>query len=122
MGKIFFALLCVFSLELAAAPQSDSRAVIEKLLKKVETSDCTFIRNGSNHTDKQAATHMRRKYEHFKDRIKTPEDFIEKCGSKSELSGKEYSVKLPDGKVMSCKRWMTEELKQLQAADKLTIR
>lgn len=64
---------------------------------------------------------MRRKYQHFKDKIKTPEDFIEKCASKSELSGKEYSVKLPDGKVMSCKKWMTEELKQLQAADKLAI-
>jgi len=122
MGKILLVLLRIFSLELAAAPQSDSRAVIEKLLKKVETSDCTFIRNGSNHTGKQAATHMRRKYEHFKDKIKTPEDFIEKCASRSELSGKEYSVKLPEGKVMSCKKWMTEELKQLQAADKITIR
>ncbi|MGN6385140.1 MAG: DUF5329 family protein [Verrucomicrobiota bacterium] len=122
MGKILLVLLCIFSLELAAAPQSDSRAVIEKLLKKVETSDCTFIRNGSNHTGKEAATHMRRKYEHFKHKIKTPEDFIEKCASRSELSGKEYSVKLPEGKVMSCKKWMTEELKQLQAADKITIR
>ncbi len=122
MVKIICALLCVFSFELAAAPQSDSRAVIEKLLKKVEASDCTFIRNGSDHTGKEAATHMRRKYQHFKDEIKTPEDFIEKCASKSELSGKEYLVKLPDGKVVSCKTWMTEQLKQLRAADKLAIR
>jgi hypothetical protein len=88
---------------------------IERMITSVEKSQCTFIRNGSDHTPKDAAAHMRRKYNHFKKQIRTPADFIEKCASKSELSGKAYLVKLPDGKTVKCEDWLREKLKEESA-------
>ena len=110
------ALIFLVSLNLLAAPDNQVQTKIDQLLKAVENSDCTFIRNGSDHTPKEAAGHMRRKYDHFKKQIKTPEQFIEKCASKSELSGKAYSVKLPDGKVVKCEDWMNDQLKKIEAS------
>jgi hypothetical protein len=36
----------------------------------------TFIRNGASHTPAEAVAHVKAKYEHFKNQIKTPEEFI----------------------------------------------
>ncbi len=49
---------------------------IQYLLDFVKTSECIFIRNDKEHNAVEAAAHMQRKYEHFKDKIKTPEGFI----------------------------------------------
>jgi hypothetical protein len=87
---------------------------IEKLLKAVETSDAIFIRNGDEHTGKAAAEHMRTKWEHFKKKIKTPEDFIEKCATKSELSDKPYKIKTADGKIVESKDWMMARLEAIR--------
>lgn len=96
----------------SAAAESAVDQKINELIAVVEKSDCTFIRNGSNHNGKDAAAHMRRKYNHFKKEIKSPEDFIEKCASKSELSGKPYLVKTPDGKTVRCDAWLTAKLEK----------
>jgi hypothetical protein len=110
-----FVVLFLSALCFAQAAQTSSlNATVEKLLTAVEKSDCKFVRNGSEHNGKDASAHMRRKYEHFKKDIKTPEDFIEKCASKSELSGKPYSVKLPDGKTIRCDEWLKKTLLEIQ--------
>ena len=51
---------------------------------------------------------MRRKYDRFKKEIKSIDDFVAKCASKSELSGKPYMVKTPDGKTIKCEDWLKE--------------
>jgi hypothetical protein len=111
--KTFLALLAL-CVSVIAADESLSKT-IDSLLKSVETSDCKFVRNGDEHTGKEAAEHMRRKYDHFKKQIKTTDDFIEKCASKSELSGKPYMIKLPDGAKVKAEDWMHARLKE-QAA------
>jgi hypothetical protein len=85
---------------------------IESLLLKVEKSPCTFIRNGSNHTGKEAAAHMRRKYNYYRKEIHTTRDFIEKCGTKSELSGKLYYVQCSGGPRVRCDEWLAGLLKE----------
>lgn len=97
---------------LRAADSGSLNATVERLLKTVEKSDAAFIRNGDEHTGKEASEHMRRKYEHFKKSIKTPEDFIEKCATKSELSDKPYQIKTAEGKVLPAKEWMLELLRE----------
>src|SRR5204862_4405897 len=92
------------SANLLAADSLDD--TIKKLLKAVETSEAKFIRNGDEHTGKAAAEHMRKKWDHFKKKIKTPEDFIEKCATKSELSDKPYKIKTADEKIVESKDWM----------------
>jgi hypothetical protein len=87
---------------------------VEKLLKVVEKADVKFIRNGDEHTGKTAAEHMRKKYAHFKKKIKTPEDFIEKCAAKSELSDKPYKIKIADGKLVESKEWMLGQLAEIR--------
>ena len=83
---------------------------INYLLAFVETSDCTFIRNDKPHTAKEAVSHMQRKYEHFKDEIKTPEDFIRLSASKSLISGKLYMVKTKGGRRLKSETWLLEAL------------
>jgi hypothetical protein len=83
---------------------------INYLLAFVEKSDCTFIRNDKPYTAKEAAVHMQRKYDHFKDKIKTPEDFIRLSASKSMISGKPYMVKTKAGRLLKSKTWLLEAL------------
>ena len=78
-------------------------------------SNGTFIRNGALHTPAEAVVHIKAKYEHFKNQIKTPEDFIRLAASRSLLTGKPYLVRTPDGKEIRLDAWLTEALKQYRA-------
>ena len=89
-----------------------STAEIEYLLDRVTRSGHTFIRNGDDHPGPEAASHMRRKYEHFlkKGKIADTDDFIDLAGTKSLMSGKPYRVRLTDGHEMSTAEWLRAEL------------
>ncbi len=88
---------------------------IAYLIDQVANSNATFIRNGVSHTPAEAVAHIKAKYGHFKDRIKTPEDFIRLSASKSLLTGKPYLVRRPDGKEMQLDAWLTDALKMHRA-------
>jgi len=93
------------------ATESENLAItISHLLSFVKNSNCTFIRNNKAHTAKEAVVHMRRKYDHFKDEIKTPEEFIRLAASESIMSGKPYMVRTKDGKLMKSATWLLEAL------------
>lgn len=85
---------------------------IQYLLNFVKNSGCTLIRNGKNHTPQEAVEHIKRKYNHFKDEIKTPEDFIRLTASKSLISKKPYMVKTRDGRMMRSQDWLLEALEE----------
>ena len=92
------------------AGKKDLEATIAHLLEYVRTADVVFIRNGKEHSAEDAADHIEKKYNHYKKKIKTPEDFIEKSATKSMMSGKLYQIRLKDGTVISNKDWLTAEL------------
>jgi len=98
-----------------AATDSEPQAAIEYLLARVADSELEFVRNGKAHLGPEAAKHMRRKYEHYADRIHSPEDFIELAGTKSILSGQKYLVRDIDG-VVSTADWLHERLDEYRAA------
>ena len=85
-------------------------SAIQFLLKHVADSGLTFIRNSDRHDAFDAAEHMNSKYEYFRDKIKTPEDFIERCASKSLLSGKLYLVVLENGEEVRTDDWLLRAL------------
>jgi len=129
MKKVIPVILICLSLgrtiALAESEANDEKlaAAINYLLTFVEKSDCTFIRNDRPHTAQEAVVHMQRKYDHFKDEIKTPEDFIRKSATKSLISGKPYMVKTKTGRLMKSETWLLEALddyrqKQHGKADK----
>jgi hypothetical protein len=103
----------VISAPVSAAEPLDR--TIEYLLNYVATSKATFIRNGTSHTPAEAVAHIKAKYEHFKEQIKTPEDFIRLSASKSLLSGKPYLVRTAEGKEMHLDEWLTEALRAHRA-------
>jgi len=75
----------------AAATRDDLNETIGHLLDYVANSDCAFLRNGSSYNSKEAAAHIKVKYDYFQKEIKTAEDFIRLAASKSEFSGRPWS-------------------------------
>ncbi len=102
------------------APTDEARTEIEFLLRYVEQSDCIFIRNGKEHQGPAAASHMRRKFEHFlaEDEVQTAEDFIRLAGTRSMLSGRPYRIRQGNGVEIDTSVWLQSALNgyRLEAA------
>jgi len=106
-----FVLLVICHTAPARAAESLEQT-IAFLLHRIETADATFIRNGQAHTPQEAVAHVRAKYEHFKEQIKTPEDFIRLSATKSLLTGQAYLVRTRDGKEMPLNAWLGNALRE----------
>lgn len=100
------------------AGTSSLSQTIQYLLDFVRNSECRFYRNNTEHTAAEAVDHMQRKYAHFKDKIKTPEDFIRLTATKSLMSGKLYYVKLKDGKEITSRTWLLQALEDYRQRQK----
>ena len=101
-----------------AAGANHLSETIQYLLDFVKTSECIFIRNNKEHTAVEAAAHMQRKYEHYSDKIKTPEDFIRLTATKSLMTGKLYYVRLKDGKKFTSEAWLLQALEAYRQKQK----
>ena len=88
------------------------------MIDQVAKSHLTFIRNGTEYSSQEAADHIRNKYEYFKSRIESPEDFIHVCASKSLESGKPYLVSTPQGKI-AVEKWLGQILIEYGEKQKL---
>lgn len=103
----------------ASAPAQLSEAQkIDMLLERVAASEGTvFLRNGDEHSAPKAADHLRMKWEQAggpNNPNATAEDFIEQVGSRSSLSGREYRVRLPDGRELPSAQWLRAELREIE--------
>ena len=108
----------------ANSPSSGKAEPLEKtihyLLSYVTNTDKIFIRNNQKYSGSEAAGHMQKKYAHYRDKIKTPEDFIKLAASKSLISGKPYLIIVDNNKVRTAK-WLLailEEYRHLNLADR----
>jgi len=104
---------------LAAGPAGGQPSVqveqtIRHLIAYVSGSDMRFVRNAAEHTPREAAAHMEKKYLHFRDDIVTAEDFIKLCATKSLLSGKPYLVVDRQGNESRTSDWLKAELADWQ--------
>jgi len=99
----------------AIANPPSEKEKIENLIRTVEgLKDAKFIRNGSEYDSSSAAKFLRRKWEANSKEIVTARDFIEKAASISSTSGKPYTIRLKDGKVVKCGDFLISELKRLE--------
>jgi hypothetical protein len=88
---------------------------IDKLIEYVAgLNDATFIRNGSEHTAKEAANHLKRKRDWIGDDLKTAKQFIEKAATKSSFSGKYYMIKFKDGRKIKNCELLYQKLKEIE--------
>jgi len=94
---------------LAAATTPETE--IEGLLAYVKGLDqATFVRNGTSYSPAQAEAHLRMKWNNARSHIKTAEDFIELCASKSSVSGKPYLIRFADGRTVEAGFAFREQL------------
>jgi len=94
---------------------ADEKQQIDKLIVFVENSDCLFVRNGDEHSGKDAAKHIKRKYKHSRDEIASPEEFIELSATKSSMSGKYYHIRCEDQPEVKSKDWLLQELSSMKS-------
>lgn len=88
---------------------------IEALLAYVQHLDgAVFIRNGGEHTPAEAAAHLRMKWEKQAAKVRTAEDFIALCGTKSLTSGERYRIRFKDGAARDSAAVLTERLRKLR--------
>lgn len=96
----------------AYAQDSSEAAKIRYLIGSVEAlQGVTFLRNGGEYDARKAAAHLRLKLKTAGNRVKTAEDFIRLCGSKSSVSGEAYRMRFPDGTTMYAEAFFRERLK-----------
>ncbi|MEA3419988.1 MAG: DUF5329 domain-containing protein [Campylobacterota bacterium] len=95
---------------------ADTQQEINHLLDFVGKTSCTYERNGSMHAGPDAKEHITKKYDYYKEKIKTSEDFIRYSATKSELSGKKYQVHCPGKATQYSSDWLLTELKAYRKA------
>lgn len=105
------AALAILGALLSAAPAL-ARSMgeeIDHLLAYITASPCTFIRNGVSYDGAEAASHIKDKYDYYRDEIHSAEDFITLAATKSEMSGRPYLVQC-DAAQLRASDWLSEEL------------
>ncbi|CAN7644016.1 DUF5329 family protein [Variovorax sp. LjRoot84] len=94
-----------------ATPSASEQRVIETLIQRVASQkSMKFMRNGEEHDATEAAQHLRAKYDHFKDKIVTAEDFIRLCGTRSEVTKVPYKVRTADKRTRNSSDFLKDEL------------
>ncbi len=100
-----------------AEPSQGEAVLIERLIALVGSSkEVIFIRNGTEATPDAAARHLRDKYDYFRMDIRTADDFIRLCGTRSEVTKRPYEVRFPDGHQRPAAEWLGAQLKQMRAS------
>ena len=100
-----------------ATPSDTEDKLIDTLIQRVsKMSSMIFLRNGSEYNASDAARHMQAKYDYFKKELLTAEDFIERCASRSEMTGQAYKVKLTNGTVRDANEFLNSELRASRQA------
>lgn len=101
-----------------AAPPEKARREIDRLIVALGSSGCEFQRNGRWYPANEAQAHLRRKYEYLvkRDLVDTPEQFIERAGSQSSMSGKAYAVRCPGKAAVPSSQWLGARLSEIRHA------
>lgn len=101
-------LLAIFFVIIASSgvwADEQTDAEVQYLLSYVESSGCTFHRNGSDHDSAGAADHLRLKYKRGGKYTSTADHFIDRLASESSWSGDQYTVTC-DGKKQLSGEWL----------------
>ncbi|NRB39769.1 MAG: DUF5329 family protein [Pseudomonadales bacterium] len=106
--KLFSPLFLLLLLSVNA--YADTNKEIDHLLTYVATTDCSYERNGTMHTGKEAVAHIKKKYDYYADDVESTEDFIQYSATKSKLSGKHYIIHCKHQAAVKSSEWLLLEL------------
>jgi Family of unknown function (DUF5329) len=112
MSRVLAVLLLSFAVAAHAGDISSAEnARIEYLFAAIASlPGAQFIRNGTSYDNKAAIDHLRTKLRFAGSHIKTAEDFIDYCASKSSISGKPYEIRFSDGSVVPSAAFLRQKL------------
>jgi hypothetical protein len=114
--SLWFLALLSLTVGTAYAQDPAEAAKIRQLIAAVETLEgAQFIRNGRAYDAKAAADHLRLKLKTAGNRVKTADDFIRFCGSRSSLSGEKYRIRFAGGATVDSEVFFRNMLKTLPA-------
>jgi hypothetical protein len=103
-----------------AQPPPNVHTEVEYLLQYIETSGCSFYRNGTWYDGTHARAHLSTKYDYLAERqlIGNAEDFINKAATRSSMSGKPYKIRCTDGIEVESGPWLRLVLAKYRASGK----
>jgi hypothetical protein len=106
----------LLALPAPAAPPPTAAREIEALITALGASGCDFQRNGSWYPAKKAQEHLRRKYDWLRERdlAASAEQFIERAGTRSSMSGRAYQVRCAGRPAVPSATWLGERLRELR--------
>jgi hypothetical protein len=97
ISAVLAILLLLVAVRVCAEDVSET-ARIQYLIASVEALEgAKFIRNGSEHDARAAADHLRLKLKAAGNKVKTAQDFIKFCASRSSMTGEPYLIRFADG-------------------------
>jgi hypothetical protein len=92
-------------------------AKIEALLTAVgQKTDIQFIRNKKAFSAREAEKHLRRKLATVRNKLTSVDEFIDKVASVSSMSGEDYLVKLPDGRIIPARSYFRDLLASISSS------
>jgi hypothetical protein len=111
---------CFWMCALAAAGDLSpvAQKEIGQLLDRIETSNCSFGRNGSWHPPADARKHLQMKVDYMVKRnmLGSTEEFISKAATASSMSGEAYQIRCGNNAPMPSATWLIAELKRIRGS------
>ena len=97
-----------------AAADELEQARIDRLIRFVETrKQMVFVRNGKDHSCREAAMFLRAKYAKLGEHVTTAAQFIDQIASRSSTTGEPYKVRFADGRTLPAAKVLREELSRM---------
>lgn len=109
---VLFAITLLLATSAGADDQTNTE--VQYLLGFVESSGCTFHRNGGDHDAADAADHLRLKYRRGGKYVDTTEHFIDRLATESSWTGRKYTVTC-DGQTQPSGEWLHKALADYRA-------
>ncbi len=94
----------------SATTAGSAREEIDYLLDTVGESGCLFIRNGTEHSAREAEAHLRMKYRKGESYAKTADQFIERLASQSSWTRQSYEIACPGTTPEPSGPWLSRRL------------
>ena len=102
-----------------AAPGLAEHERIEGLIAAIEgLQGAVFVRNGREHTGREAAEHLRAKWRWARPQVRTAEDFIAVVANASSETGEPYRIRFADGTEMLSVEFLLRQLERGAAGGK----
>jgi Family of unknown function (DUF5329) len=109
--------LAACTLARAGELSSTAQREITLLLERIESSNCSFFRNGDWYPAADARKHLQMKLDYMVKRnmLGSAEEFISKAATASSVSGEAYQIRCGAQAPVASAVWLGAELKRIRS-------